>query len=83
MIDEEDNKFRLDIKETLFRNFLWIPMFLVVTAFAFFGINQIPLIENENLKIMYLIFTLFFTLKLFTWVGHPIIVLREKETLKK
>ena len=82
-MNEDNNNFRLDIKETLFRNFLWIPMFLVITIFAFIGINQIPLIENENLKIMYLVFVLFFTLKLFLWVGHPIIVMREKEVKKK
>ena len=82
-MNEDNNNFRLDIKETLFRNFLWIPMFLVITIFAFIGINQIPLIENENLKIMYLVFVLFFTLKLFSWVGHPIIVMREKEVKKK
>lgn len=82
MSREEEGKFKLDIKDTLLRNFLWIPMFVIITSFAFMGINQVPLIENENLKVMFLVFTLFFTLKLFTWVGHPTIVLREKEAQK-
>ncbi len=77
--EEDNNNFKLDIKETLLRNFLWIPMFISVLIFAFIGISQAPLIENENLKIMFLIFDLFITLKLVVWVGHPSLVFREKE----
>ena len=74
---KEEKNFKIDIKETILRNIFWIIMFSSIYFFAFFGINHSSSLEDETLKVMYLIFTLFFTLKIIVWVGHPEIILRE------
>ena len=75
---KEENNFKIDIKETLLRNLLWIPMFIFVAVFASIGISYAPSFVDEKLKLMFLVFSLFFTLKLIVWVGHPTICLKEK-----
>ena len=76
-MNEEYDKFKIDIKETLLRNLLWIPMFLLVCSFCIMGLNRVVLFDDEILKTMVLIFTLFFTLKLIVWCGQPTLVLKE------
>ena len=73
----------MDWKQTLAQNSFWIVMMLAVYAFCTMGISVAASIEDEVIKVMALIFTLFFTLKMFAWCGHPRINLKEKEDEKK
>jgi uncharacterized membrane protein YfcA len=68
-----------DWKQSLAQNFFWLIMVLFIYVFAFFGISAAASIEEEMLKVMALVFTLFFTLKMVAWNGHPRIVLMEKK----
>jgi hypothetical protein len=68
-----------DCKQTLLQNSFWIFMMLAVYIFCVLGLNIVASIEDEMLKIMGLVFTLFFTLKMLAWNGHPRINLMEKE----
>lgn len=75
-MEKEENNFKIDIKETLFRNFMWIPLMIFVMIFSITALGKVDLFQDEGFQIMFLIFSLFFTLKLFVWVGHPEIILR-------
>ena len=78
MAKEEPN-FKIDVKETLLRNLMWIPLMIFVMIFSIIALGKVDLFLDEGFQIMFLIFSLFFTLKLFVWVGHPEIILREVE----
>ncbi len=75
---EPQKEWVLDWKQTLAQNSLWLLMILGVYIFGYFGLT-VSIVENEMLQIMGLIFTLFFMLKMFAWVGHPRITLMEKK----
>lgn len=66
-----------DWKQTLAQNSLYIPMFLAVMSFCYIGL-AVSIVRDQLLQIMGLIFTLFFTLKMFAWVGQPRIALMQR-----
>lgn len=82
-LDEENTEkgFKLDIGETLIRNLLWIPMFIAVMIINLVALSKVEYFSGEGMvgfQLMYLVFCLFFILRLLYWLGHPSICLRRK-----
>lgn len=74
---------KLDIQKTLLFNILWIPMFGLVCYFCIIGISVAAnMKEDPIIGLMALVFSLFFTLKMLAWVGHPTLYLKNNELLR-
>ncbi len=75
MNDEEG--WKIDLKETLLRNSLWIAMEILIFAVIFIALTKVEHFTDQGFQLMYLVFCLIFTLKLLNWGGHPRLILRE------
>ena len=89
MIDEDTEKYVLDVKNTLISN-LWYPFALFLgLVFIFKGFAFLGMLETENTKLLGLIVFAFATIKLLTWMPQPNFEYRlrnkeaEKETNQK
>ena len=74
-------EFTINLKETLLRNLFWIILLFVVFYISILSLKMSEYFNGEGMvgfKLMYLVFCLFFVLKLLTWLGQPEVILRYK-----
>lgn len=76
-------EFELDWKKTLSYNSFWIISFIVVTIISIITLGKIDYFADEGFRVMFLIFAMFFILKLFAWVGYPQIHEKPNHTIEK
>jgi len=75
---EIEFEYKINVQETLLQNMFWTPMFLFVCIFASIGIAKVGLFVDQGFQLMYLVFVLFFTLRIFAWLGQPRIELKQE-----
>ena len=81
MNDEEG--WTINLKETLTRNSLWIAMEILIFAVIFIALSKVEYFLDQGFQLMYLVFCLFFIIKLLSWGGQPTIILKEIKRRRK
>ena len=76
---DEDLKYKLDMKETLFVNMFWIFVCFIAIGFFVLGFKQVALFENETNHLLGIVIISLATVKIFSWNGHPSLHMKERK----
>ena len=75
---DEDIKYKLDVKETLFANMFWLFSSFIAIGFIILGFKQVALFENEINHLLGIIIISLATVKILGWVGGPRLHMKER-----
>lgn len=79
---EIDSDYKVDLKQTLYANLMWLWMTGIMIGFIIVGFTKVNDFKDETIHMIYLIVMLFVTVKLLNWTGGPIIRLKRNEVKK-
>jgi len=79
----EERDWKINLKETLCRNIIWIVFEILIFVIIFIALSKTEHFVDQGFQLMYLVFCLFFTLKLLSWGGQPTIIMEEIRTKRR
>lgn len=77
--NEKLDNMEFDWKNTLLANALWFVMWIPFGYSIVTALNLVNKFNDEGLKIMGLVFSLFFVFKMIHFLGHPKLVFCDKK----
>ena len=74
-----ENVEKLDIKETIISNILWLMFGGLLIYVVIMLIQMASRFQTQELQLLALIIVCFTSIKLLMWIGHPTLVFKLKD----
>ena len=80
MVDyEEEDRYQVDWRGTLFANVFWMWMMSFICMFIFLAFSNLETLESDTNRLLYLIVIVFATVKLVAMLRSPHIHFKRRE----
>lgn len=77
--NESIDNMEFDVRNNILSNLFWFLMIGIAVLFLILGLRIVANMPEGYEKVMALIFTMFMSFKVMSWVGHPKLIFKDKK----